>query len=177
VGRTVSAGQSVTAGRHLLGSSPASGRLVLHGAHEGAQGRLFKAEPWDLVIVDEAHHFQAQERVATLTFSLLRALEDTRKISSLVLFTDAPHRGKDYGFLALMQLIRPNLLDPERDIRDQLPDLHKAMIRNNKTLATDLQGNKLFRPVSTKPIDYGYSPAEAEFRTMAISSSTVGPMH
>ena len=135
---------------------------------KGARERLLKAEPWDLVIVDEAHHFQAQERIATLTFSLLRALEDAGKINSLLLFTGTPHRGKDYGFLALMQLLRPDLFDPERDIRDQLPDLHKAMIRNNKALATDLQGNKLFHPVSTEPIDYGYSPAEAEFyRTMS----------
>jgi superfamily II DNA or RNA helicase len=135
---------------------------------KGARERLLKAEPWDLIIIDEAHHFQAQERIATLTFSLLQALEDAGKINSLVLFTGTPHRGKDYGFLALMQLVRPDLFDPGRDIRDQLPNLHKAMIRNNKALATDLQGNKLFRPVSTEPIDYGYSPAEAEFyRTMS----------
>lgn len=135
---------------------------------KGALERLLEAEPWDLIIIDEAHHFQAQERIATLTFSLLRALEDAGKINSLILFTGTPHRGKDYGFLALMQLVRPDLFDPERDIRDQLQDLHKAMIRNNKALATDLQGNKLFRPISTEPIDYGYSPAEAEFyRTMS----------
>lgn len=128
-----------------------------------ARDRLLEAEPWDLVIVDEAHHFQAQERATTQTYGLLRALEDARKISSLVLFTGTPHRGKDYGFLALMQLVRPDLFDPEKEMRDQLSDLHKAMIRNNKALATDLQGNKLFHPTSTDSVNYGYSPAEAEF--------------
>jgi hypothetical protein len=42
------------------------------------------------------------------------------------------------------------------------------MIRNNKALATDLQGNKLFQPTSTESINYAYSTAEADFyRTMS----------
>ena len=135
---------------------------------KGARERLLTAEPWDLIIVDEAHHFQAQERTTTLAFSLLQALEDAGKVKSLVLFTGTPHRGKDYGFMALMRLVRPDLFDPERDIGGQLPDLHRAMIRNNKALVTDLQGNKLFRPVSTETVDYGYSAGEAAFyRTMS----------
>ncbi|MGL3210966.1 DEAD/DEAH box helicase [Bradyrhizobium sp. BR 1433] len=130
---------------------------------KGARERLLTAEPWDLIIVDEAHHFQAQERTTTLAFSLLQALEDAGKFKSLVLFTGTPHRGKDYGFMALMRLVRPDLFDPERDIEGQLPDIHKAMIRNNKALVTDLQGNKLFRPVATETVDYRYSDAEAAF--------------
>lgn len=134
---------------------------------KSARERLLTAEPWDMIIVDEAHHFQAQERTTTQAFSLLQALEDAGKIRSLVLFTGTPHRGKDYGFMALMRLVRPDLFDPERDIGDQLPYLHEAMIRNNKASVTDLQGNKLFRPVSTETIDYGYSSEEAAFyRTM-----------
>ena len=128
-----------------------------------ARDRLLTAEPWDLVIVDEAHHFQAQERTNVLTYTLLEQLENAGQIGSLVLFTGTPHRGKDYGFLALMQLVRPELFDPNRDIAEQLPNLHKAMIRNNKALATDLHGNKLFNSVSTEPVDYTYSSAETQF--------------
>lgn len=130
---------------------------------EKALRRLLEAEPWDMVMVDEAHHFQAQERASTLTYSLLRQLEVMGRIRSLVLFTGTPHRGKDYGFLALMQLVRPDLFDPARDTAEQLPNLQHAMIRNNKALVTDLQGKKLFRPVTTRTIDYEYSPAEAHF--------------
>lgn len=125
--------------------------------------RLLQAEPWDLVIVDEAHHFQAQERAATLTYGLLHELEEAGRIESLVLFTGTPHRGKDFGFLALMQLLRPDLFDPEKEMEEQLSALPNAMIRNNKALVTDLDGNKLFRPVETRAIDYGYSVAEAAF--------------
>lgn len=128
-----------------------------------ARERLLKADPWDLVIVDEAHHFQAQERGTTLTFGLLQTLEEAKRIQSLVLFTGTPHRGKDYGFLALMGLVRPDLFSPERDMASQLPDLHKAMIRNNKATVTDLKGNKLFQPVTVTPVDYGYSAEERAF--------------
>lgn len=127
--------------------------------------RLLDAAPWDMVMVDEAHHFQAHERSSTLTYNLLRQLEDKGRIRSLVLFTGTPHRGKDYGFMALMQLVRPDLFDPSRDTAEQLPNLRHAMIRNNKALVTDLQGTKLFHPVSTQTIDYEYSPAEAQFYT------------
>jgi len=130
---------------------------------EKARERLLKADPWDLVIVDEAHHFQAQEHGKTLTFGLLQSLEEAKRIQSLVLFTGTPHRGKDYGFLALMGLVRPDLFSPERNMVSQLPDLHKAMIRNNKAAVTDLKGRKLFQPVTVTPVDYVYSDEERAF--------------
>ena len=135
---------------------------------ERARKRLLAAEPWDIVMVDEAHHFQSRETDTTLTYELLRELQDADRIKSLVLFTGTPHRGKDYGFLGLMQLVRPDLFDPERDVEEQLPLLGKAMIRNNKALVTDLHGQKLFKPIETMAVDYAYSPAEAVFyRTMS----------
>lgn len=125
--------------------------------------RLLQAEPWDIVLVDEAHHFQAVERSATLTYNLLKDMQAAGKIESLVLFTGTPHRGKDYGFLALMQLLRPDLFDPQKDIEDQLTHLPDAMIRNNKATVTDLKGKRLFQPVKTQTVDYGYTEQEAEF--------------
>lgn len=128
-----------------------------------ARDRLLAAEPWDMVMVDEAHHFQSQERISTQTYDLLRELQDRGRIESLVLFTGTPHRGKDFGFLALMRLIRPDLFDPRQPVEDQLPKLREVMIRNNKALVTDLEGNRLFQPVSTETVDYEYTPAEAAF--------------
>jgi ERCC4-related helicase len=125
--------------------------------------RLLGAEPWDMVMVDEAHHFQAQERISTQTYDLLRELQERDRIQSLVLFTGTPHRGKDFGFLALMRLVRPDLFDPKQPVQDQLSRLREAMIRNNKALVTDLEGRKLFQPVRTKTVDYAYTPAEARF--------------
>lgn len=128
-----------------------------------ARARLLAAERWDMVMVDEAHHFQAQERETTLTYGLLQALQEAGRIESLVLFTGTPHRGRDYGFLALMRLVRPDLFDPRKPVRDQLPALRAAMIRNNKALVTDLEGRRLFQPVRTETVDYAYTPAERAF--------------
>ncbi|MBW7928916.1 MAG: DEAD/DEAH box helicase, partial [Fimbriimonadaceae bacterium] len=128
-----------------------------------ARDRLLAAEPWDMVMVDEAHHFQSQERLSTQTYDLLRELQDKGRIESLVLFTGTPHRGKDFGFFALMRLIRPDLFDPRQPVGDQLPNLREAMIRNNKALVTDLEGKRLFQPVSTETVDYDYTPDEAAF--------------
>jgi len=131
--------------------------------NEKARDRLLNAEPWDLVIVDEAHHFQAKERVSTLTYQLLEMMEEANRMQSLILFTGTPHRGKDYGFFALMRLVRPDLFDPKESAEIQLPKLREAMIRNNKELATDLRGEKLFFPVTTKSVDFRYSEEEQEF--------------
>ena len=114
---------------------------TLRDDRRGARARLLDAEPWDAVIVDEAHHLNADERLGgTLAYSLLRDLEARRRINSLLFFSGTPHRGKDFGFLSLMQLVRPDLFDPDRDPGPQMADLSKAMIRNNKSMATDLNG-------------------------------------
>ncbi|WP_029032927.1 DEAD/DEAH box helicase [Salinarimonas rosea] len=137
---------------------------TLRSDSRGARGRLLDAEGWDLVIVDEAHHLNLDERSGdTLAYGLLRELRDRGKIESLILFTGTPHRGKDWGFFGLMNLLRPDLFDPQADRAEQLPRLSQAMIRNNKATVTDLRGRRLFEPVRTQSRDYAYSPHEREF--------------
>jgi superfamily II DNA or RNA helicase len=128
-----------------------------------------ETDPWDLVIVDEAHHLNLDERSGdTLAYSLLKDMQERGRINSLLLFTGTPHRGKDYGFFGLMNLLRPDLFDPEKDRESQLASLSQAMIRNNKATVTDLKGEKLFKPVLTESRDYSYSDAEDLFyRTLS----------
>jgi len=142
---------------------------TLRDDRRGARQRLLNADPWDLVIVDEAHHLSVDERAgATLAYSLVSDLQERGKINSLLFFTGTPHRGKDYGFFGLMHLVRPDLFDPERDPLEQLSQLSKVMIRNNKATVTDLQGQKLFKPVSVYSREYQYSDEEAQFyRTLS----------
>jgi ERCC4-related helicase len=142
---------------------------TLRGDRRGARERLLDADPWDLVIVDEAHHLGVDERTGeTLAYSLVSDLEERKKINSLLFFTGTPHRGKNFGFFGLMHLVRPDLFDPEGDRIDQLAQLPKAMIRNNKATVTDLQGERLFKPVSVYSREYGYSAEESRFyRTLS----------
>ena len=137
---------------------------TLRGDRRGARGRLLDAEPWDLVVVDEAHHLGIEKRGGeTLAYSLVSDLEERKKIESLLFFTGTPHRGKDYGFFGLMRLVRPDLFDPEDDPVEQRARLSRAMIRNNKAAATDLQGNRLFTPLRVRSREYGYSDGESRF--------------
>lgn len=131
---------------------------------DGHPSKFLEAEPWDAVVVDEAHHLHADERTGeTLMFQLLRAMEERRRIGSLLLFTGTPHRGKDYGFLSLLSLLRPGEFTPDEDIEPQLAKLPEVMIRNNKATATDLRGNRLFTPVTVESREYAFSPEERAF--------------
>ena len=94
-----------------------------------------------MVMVDEAPPFpSARTSFDTDLRSAFVISRTGDRIQSLILFTGTPHRGKDFGFLALMRLIRPDLFDPRQPVGDQLPKLREAMIRNNKALVTDLEG-------------------------------------
>ena len=137
---------------------------TLRDDRRGARARLLDAEPWDAVIVDEAHHLNADERLGgTLAYSLLRDMETRHRINSLLFFTGTPHRGKDFGFLSLMQLVRPDLFDPDREPGPQMAELSKAMIRNSKSMATDLKGNRLFTEVTVASREYVFGEGERRF--------------
>ena len=142
---------------------------TLRGKRRGLRERLLEADPWDVVVVDEAHHFGADKRTGrTLAYELVEQMEERRRIRSLLLFTGTPHRGKDFQFYSLMRLVRPELFDPDADASDNLRHLRQAMIRNNKASVTDLHGTPIFTSVTTEKRDYAYSEAEAHFyRTLS----------
>lgn len=126
--------------------------------------RIFEAEPWDLLIVDEAHHLNAdKEKGATLGYKLVDGLVKENLTRSRIFFTGTPHRGKDYGFFALLRLLRPDQFSPNRPIDEQLPYLRGVIIRNNKQNVTDMEGNKIFKPVSVSSETYSYTEEEGAF--------------
>jgi len=126
--------------------------------------RIFEAEPWDLLIVDEAHHLNADEdKGATLGYKLVEGLVRENLTRSRIFFTGTPHRGKDYGFFALLRLLQPDLFSPSRTAEEQLPYLRDVIIRNNKQNVTDMEGKKIFKPVSVTSETYSYTEEEAAF--------------
>lgn len=145
-------------------------RMVVASFHtlrenlRGQRDRLLAAEPWDLVVVDEAHHLNADERAGTtLAYDLLADLDAAGKVTSLLFFTGTPHRGKDFGFASLMRLLRPGEFDPRKPLGPQLSLLRGAMIRNNKASVTDLEGRRLFTRLHVQARDHSHSPEEAAF--------------
>ena len=135
-------------------------RLDRRGRHT----RILETDPWDLVVVDEAHHLNADEEHGfTLGYRLLKKLVDHNRVASIVFFTGTPHRGKNYGFLALLHLLRPDLFDLQKSLHSQLPLLSRVMIRNNKSTVTDITGKPLFKTPSVQSETYAFSPQEERF--------------
>jgi len=145
--------------RQVVASLP-----TLRSDRKGRHDRLLEAETWDLLIVDEAHHLNADEsRGSTLGYRFVEKLLDQKKVESCVFFTGTPHRGKAFGFWSLMKLLRPDLFDPKKPDHEQIELLPEVLIRNNKSLVTDMRGNKLFKPVTVTPETYSYAPEEEAF--------------
>lgn len=140
---------------------------TLREDREGRHERMLETDPWDLIIVDEAHHLNFDEQAGmTLAHRLIRKLQDSDQLSSLIFFTGTPHRGKHFGFLALMSLVRPDLFDPRKPTEPQLSLLPQALIRNNKYHVTDLRGERLFHAPEITTTPYHYQPAEDFFYRM-----------
>ncbi len=135
-------------------------RLDRGGRHQ----RMLETDPWDLVVVDEAHHLNADEQHGfTLGYRLLKKLEDNNRVRSVVFFTGTPHRGKNYGFLALLHLLRPDLFNLQKSLSAQLPHLSQVMIRNNKSTVTDITGKRLFQEPEVRSETFSFSSEERRF--------------
>jgi len=131
--------------------------------NKGRIQRLLDADPWDLVIVDEAHHLNYDEHSGkTLGYELIEMMLNKNRIRDMIFFTGTPHRGKNFGFLSLMHLLEPEF-NPKLTQFEQLDILRKYMIRNNKYTITDLNGERLFIKPEVTSKTYQYSPEEAAF--------------
>lgn len=162
-------GEADKPGYDFWGTNPmvVASAQTLRSDHKERRKRLLEAPSWDLVVADEAHHMNNDAKSgATLAWELIEQLQDRRRIASMVFFTGTPHRGKDFGFLSLLKLLKPEMFDPKRPMEDQLGALSEVMIRNNKRRVTDMRGRPIFQPVSVGTETYGYSPAEAAFYTL-----------
>lgn len=137
--------------------------------------RMLEAPAWDLILVDEAHHLNADEQGGpTLGYRFLEKIVEANQVNSMVFFTGTPHRGKNFGFLSLLKLLRPDLFDPKKPLHEQLPLLRQVMIRNNKQNVTDLKGQRLFFPPKVTSDTYAYSPAEDRFYSMLTEFIATG---
>lgn len=115
---------------------------------------LLQAEPWDLVVFDEAHRLSRRQYGMKLDASQrFRLAAELRKCTDNILLLSAtPHQGLTDKFQALLEILRPEW---KKEIRrlEQSPDFLKHMvIRNNKSDVTDVDGNFIFKGKSTKAI-------------------------
>lgn len=103
---------------------------------------------FDLVIIDEAHKMGGGSS-AVSRYVLAQELCNT--VENVLLLTATPHRGKSDHFRRILQL-----LDPDAFAGEGLPDIQELepyVIRTEKRLAVDYDGNKLFNERITKRFD------------------------
>lgn len=137
---------------------------TLRKDQNGRHQRMLDAEPWDLLVVDEAHHLNMDEDTgATLGYSFVYKLIERGQFKSRIFFSGTPHRGKNYNFIALLRLLDPEQFNPQAPLIEQLPYLRDFLIRNNKQSVSDMAGNLLFKPVQVYPETYSYSQSEETF--------------
>jgi SNF2 family DNA or RNA helicase len=149
-------------------------RKDVDGRHE----RMLNAEDWDLLIVDEAHHLNAQEAEgATLGYRFVQNLIEHNKFKSRMFFSATPHRGKDYGFFALLRLLDDEKFDPKNNAKEQQDAVSQIVIRNNKQSVTDMDGVPLFKPVKVTPKTYCFSSEEQNFYDKLTSFIISGQMY
>jgi superfamily II DNA or RNA helicase len=110
-------------------------------------GAVLEAD-FDLVIIDEAHKMGGAS--STVSRYIL-AQELCNTVANVLLLTATPHRGKADHFRRILQL-----LDPDAFVGEGLPDIDELepyVIRTEKRLAVDYEGNKLFNERQTNRFD------------------------
>ncbi|WP_454278194.1 DEAD/DEAH box helicase [Sphingomonas sp. Marseille-Q8236] len=108
---------------------------------------------WDLVVIDEAHRLGGStDQVAR--YKLGAALADATP--NLLLLSATPHSGKSDQFLRLMQLLDREAFPGEDCIdRDRVAPY---VVRTEKRLAIDNEGNPLFKPRQTRLVTVDWAP-------------------
>jgi len=126
---------------------------------------ILQAEPWDLIVFDEAHRLSRRQyglqEEASERYRLAQALRQTT--DALLLLSATPHQGLPDKFAALLELLRPEL-KPEIDRLALAPEfLSDLVFRNQKAYVTDAAGNFIFNGKTTLALQLAQSPAEAAF--------------
>lgn len=113
--------------------------------------KLLRAEPWDLVIFDEAHRLSRRQYGmsfdASQRFDLANRLR--QRTRAMILLSATPHQGKSDKFQSLLMLLNPSRKDEIETIDFNPEILSEMMIRNNKSDVTDVDGNFIFKGKTT----------------------------
>ena len=118
---------------------------------------------WDLVILDEAHHYMADSASGTAENTQRRRLAEVlaRRSDALLLLTATPHDGDDARFASLIALLDPALVDGAGGFVGDAYRRH--VIRRLKTHIRDPRtGAPLFRRRIVLPVKVDVSGPEHE---------------
>lgn len=116
--------------------------------------KLLRAEPWDIVIFDEAHRLSRRQYGlkfdASQRYQLAAQLRE--RTNAMLLLTATPHQGMQDKFQSLLLLLNPDKAQDIQRISINPEVLSEMMIRNNKSDVTDIHGNFIFKGKTTRAV-------------------------
>ena len=106
--------------------------------------RLFRQAPgWDIVVFDEGHkltRYASGERTERYRLAeALRGMSD-----AFLLLSGTPHQGYADRFIALLDLVRPDLRERIHTLAANPEVVSELILRNRKSEVTDTDGNFIF---------------------------------
>ncbi|MCY4625519.1 MAG: DEAD/DEAH box helicase [Chloroflexi bacterium] len=124
--------------------------------------RFMASGVWDVIVCDEAHHLsKIHGQATTLRYNLLQKLR--LQTDACVFLTGTPHQGHSEQFVNLLNLLRPDLHQRLRNIFFDNQVVPEMVLRNRKSLATDVNGEFLFRGQDTRRIEVALSTEAQAF--------------
>jgi superfamily II DNA or RNA helicase len=126
---------------------------------------LRQAGGWDVVVFDESHklsRYADGSRAQRYRLAeMLRPLSD-----AFLLLSGTPHQGYVDRFMALLELVRPDLA-PQIQTLEANPEIVREMIlRNRKSDVTDADGNFIFRGHQVHRVPIEPSAETREFQRL-----------
>ena len=137
---------------------------------ERMQDCLFEAQPYDLVVFDEAHKLSARyESDGTVDkskrYELAERIADQQK--NLLLLTATPHMGKDDAYYFLWRLLLPEYLAAQNAF-SRLTDKEKSkhLLRRMKEGMVTFDGKPIYPPRRSQTIAYPLKQGEVSEQSL-----------
>ena len=137
---------------------------------ERMQNYLFEAQPYDLVVFDEAHKLSARyEPDGTVDTSKRYELAEqiAAQQKNLLLLTATPHMGKDDAYYFLWRLLLPEHLAAQKAFA-RLTDQEKSkhLLRRMKEEMITFDGKPIYPPRQSRTIAYPLKQGEISEQTL-----------
>lgn len=160
--------------RHEAGANPWSleprviASMDLIKRREGAFRELSSTR-WDVVIIDEAHHFAVSGREEDVNDRRRLGQWLADATDALLLLTATPHDGYDRSFASLLTLLEPSLVMPDGSIRFERYRRH--LVRRLKMQIPNPDGSPKFLLREVVPIPVALSPGETELHAAVMAQA------
>ncbi len=143
-------------------------RVHMFSRSETLIGQMERAEPWDLIIVDEAHKMSAHLEGEEVKRTQLRGLGEklAERTRHFLLLTATPHNGKQADFELFMSLIDAERFaihrNTKRGATAPTPDASDLMRRLVKEKLVKFDGTPLFPERRASSVGYTLSATERD---------------